>query len=1544
MPAEQGFDVSLAELIDEKGYVHLPHGFSGSIDPAGFRMISKQGNMPRFARTGNSPNHRWSESRFGLPGCDGQIQAALAINGEIFLGGRFQICGLAAVSNVARYTPGVREFSALGDGVNGSVLALVAIGTDLYVGGAFSSAGGAPANGIAKFDTSQTDNSGWSILGDGVGGQNGSVGALAAIGTDLFIGGSFNSAGAASANSIAKFDTTQTGNSGWSALGDGLTGMFFSFAQVSALTAIGADLFVGGDFVSVGGAPASRIAKFDTTQTGNSGWSALGDGVNGAVRALSAIGADLYVGGQFTQAGGSPANNVAKFDTTQNGASGWSPLGGGVNSTVSDLAAIDTNLYVGGSFSQAGAEGASAIARFDTTQTGNSGWSALSEGVSGGPVASTRAMTAVGNELYVGGIFTEAGGSPANNVAKFDTMQTGNSGWSALGDGVNSTVSALAAIGTDLYVGGSFSQAGTEEASAIAKIDTTQTGNSGWSTLGDGVNGPLLALSAIGTDLYVGGEFSQAGGLPASNVAKFDTTQTGNSGWSALGDGVNGTVWALSAIGTDLYVGGEFTQAGGSPANNVAKLDATQIGNISWSALGDGVNGGSFASARALTAIGNELYVGGRFTQAGGSPANNVAKFDTTQTGNSGWSALGDGVNSTVSVLAAIDTNLYVGGFFSQAAAEGASAIAKFDTTQTDNGGWSPLGDGLSGGGAALRGVFTLLATGTDLYVGGQFGQAGGSPTNNVAKFDTTQTGNSGWSALGEGVNGPVRALAAVGADLYVGGQFSQAGSNPNGNFAQYETASDRDALTALYNSTNGVNWANNTGWLGPEGTECSWFGVRCSNGSVTEIVLEENGLSGLIPPEIGQLRNLRFLWLAKNQLTGPIPSELSQVIALETLNLNFNGLTGLIPTEFSQLSSLTNLSLGWNQLTGPIPAELAQLSLLQSLGLGGNDLTGSIPPELGQLSNLTTGLFLWGNQLTGSIPPELGQLPGPIFINLQANLLTGSIPPELGGLGDIEGLYLDRNQLAGPIPPELGQLTNATQINLERNNLSGPVPMELGNLDTNLEFLGLAQNPSLTGTVPQPLLDRQAQGLLTITFDGTGVIGCEAQRVLPDGYVPGTPLTVTIQTQPATGTGSYAIEDVPPSTWTVNNVQGGTFDSANGTVKFGPYFDAQARTLTYDLTPPVNATGNFTFSGTFSKDGTSAGLCGQDLIGPSQADLNVTKVASVSTASPGEQFSYTLTVNNTGPNPAQGVLLTDTLPSDLNFVSASADCTGTGTIECSAGDLAPGAVASFTVQVEVSDTAPAGPVDNTVAVGSATLDPNTGNDVATATVELETLSALNLVINQIDASSCPDMSALVTVTDQFGQSLGGLTGSNFTLAEDGQSLPFSLSTVSTGSSSRLAVSIVIDRSTSLSNADLMNMQSAANDFIGLLANDDEVAIWQFNGNIDRLQDFTTDKALASGAVNSITLQGSTAIYDAVADAAAYSQTATGRKAIVLFTDGRDNRSSRSKAQAIDAAIAAGTPVFTIGFGNADPNVLDSIATQSGGLAFQDATSANLGA
>ena len=84
--------------------------------------------------------------------------------------------------------------------------------------------------------------------------------------------------------------------------------------------------------------------------------------------------------------------------------------------------------------------------------------------------------------------------------------------------------------------------------------------------------------------------------------------------------------------------------------------------------------------------------------------------------------------------------------------------------------------------------------------------------------------------------------------------------------------------------------------------------------------------------------------------------------------------LTGVIPTELGQLSDLRQLYLGGNQLTGPIPMELGQLSQLRRLSLGGNQLTGPIPMELSQLSQLEL-LHLGGNQLTSEIPAELGRL-----------------------------------------------------------------------------------------------------------------------------------------------------------------------------------------------------------------------------------------------------------------------------------------------------------------------------------------------------------------------------------------------------------------------------------------------------------------------------------------------------------------------------------------------------------------------------------------
>jgi Leucine-rich repeat (LRR) protein len=320
--------------------------------------------------------------------------------------------------------------------------------------------------------------------------------------------------------------------------------------------------------------------------------------------------------------------------------------------------------------------------------------------------------------------------------------------------------------------------------------------------------------------------------------------------------------------------------------------------------------------------------------------------------------------------------------------------------------------------------------------------------------------------------------------------------------------AQERNALIDLYNSTNGANWADKTGWLGAAGTECSWFGVTCDTDktSVTRLSLTYNQLSGNIPSSLGNLANLQYLLLDSNNLSGSIPSSLGNLANLVALTLSFNQLNGSIPSSLDNLANLQELVLSNNQLSGSIPSSLGNLANLQYLDLHSNhQLSGSIPPELGNLANLQH-LYLDHNQLSGSIPTELGnlanlqdlyldhsQLSGSIptelgnLANLQnldlySNQLSGSIPPELGNLANLEILVLGSNQLSGSIPPELGNLANLKHLSLYSNQLSGSIPPELGNL-ANLKHLFLGSN-QLSGSVPTQLTNLASLSSLDISWN----------------------------------------------------------------------------------------------------------------------------------------------------------------------------------------------------------------------------------------------------------------------------------------------------------------------------------------------------------------------------------------------------------------------------------------------------------------------------
>lgn len=231
---------------------------------------------------------------------------------------------------------------------------------------------------------------------------------------------------------------------------------------------------------------------------------------------------------------------------------------------------------------------------------------------------------------------------------------------------------------------------------------------------------------------------------------------------------------------------------------------------------------------------------------------------------------------------------------------------------------------------------------------------------------------------------------------------------------------SDYTALRAIYLSTNGDNWSDNTNWPNaaffnanptpPAGIDISsWEGITLNDeGCLSRIYLAFNSLSGTIPPEAGNIKNLTSLSFRSNNLAGTIPSELGNLDKLESLHLGANQLSGIIPSEIGNLFNLQELALYGNELTGPIIPEIVNLLDLTELSLSSNQLTGPIIPEISNLIELRV-LGLRDNQFSGDIPAFLGSLPDLFELYLSDNQLTGCYDLNLKSL--CSRLFYESNQ-----------------------------------------------------------------------------------------------------------------------------------------------------------------------------------------------------------------------------------------------------------------------------------------------------------------------------------------------------------------------------------------------------------------------------------------------------------------------------------------------------------------------------------------------------
>jgi hypothetical protein len=352
------------------------------------------------------------------------------------------------------------------------------------------------------------------------------------------------------------------------------------------------------------------------------------------------------------------------------------PTVNGVDNVVNTIAVLDANnIFVGGFFRSAGDVSANFIARWN-----GSTWSALGTPTVNGVDNEVESIAVLdANNIFVGGRFTTAGGVSANRIAKWNAV---TSSWSALGtptvNGVNNPVLTIAVLdANNIFVGGFFTSAGSISANRIAKWNAV---TSSWSALGtptvNGVDNAVLKIAVLdATNVFVGGLFTAAGGTSNINrIAKWN----GNT-WSALGtptiNGVSGTVYAIDVLNaSNIFVGGDFTSAGGGSANCIAKWNGS-----TWSALGTPTNGVSTAVGLYVESIAvldaNNIFVGGGFTSAGGGSANRIAKWN-----GSTWSALGSGMNNSVYTIDVLNaSNIFVGGRFTTAGGVPANYIARWN-------------------------------------------------------------------------------------------------------------------------------------------------------------------------------------------------------------------------------------------------------------------------------------------------------------------------------------------------------------------------------------------------------------------------------------------------------------------------------------------------------------------------------------------------------------------------------------------------------------------------------------------------------------------------------------------------------------------------------------------------------------------------------------------------------------------------------------------------------------------------------------------------
>ncbi len=604
--------------------------------------------------------------------------------------------------------------------VSGFVEAVVVSGSNIFIGGDFTDVSGSGIRRLARMSTegNGTVDTNWNPALDGP------VHGLAIAGTNLFVVGGFTNIGNLSHPGVAKLSlATGAPDPAWN---PGIQ----AGANLRTLVVVGTNLYVAGDFVSNGGTLVPGVAKLAVESTGaiDSNWQPSLPG-GATINALTVANNAVYLGGASNGCAflvKVAADGVGALDP------GWNEtvnLGNSANqnSAVQSLLATATALYVGGSFVKIGSSPAVTLGlgKVDPVSGFRDGGFISQVQFAGQGYALARQDD---GRVILGGWFQVAGGLARRNLVRISVNGQVDPTWAPETD---YAVRALALSGTDLFAAGDFTQAGALNRRFLAKFATLagDAVDAAWDAglTNNPAYPPRLTLAANSTNLFVGGQFlGLIGGQLRYGLARLSTTGNGAADPAWLADISNGGAWSLALVGTNLFVGGSFTNLNGSARAGIAKISALGAGllDTNWNPLFVSTNGQG-VSIFKLAVSDTNLYAAGEFNLVNSQFRNGLAKLITTGAGQLDplWSP---NPNNRPDLLALSGTDLYVAGFFSTINGQAVPGLARIST----------LGTGAVDTVSAPNpsGTCTdLLVRGNDLYVAGMFENFAKVPRNGFA-------------------------------------------------------------------------------------------------------------------------------------------------------------------------------------------------------------------------------------------------------------------------------------------------------------------------------------------------------------------------------------------------------------------------------------------------------------------------------------------------------------------------------------------------------------------------------------------------------------------------------------------------------------------------------------------------------------------------------------------------------------------------------------------------------------------------------------------